>query len=251
MPDARPIAPGLFADGPDGPRLLAAPLRQLREAALPRRSRLSRTAVPTGAPRSASVPTGVSGSTPRSRRVRPGTRARCRTASASSSCPTGSASSRASPSTGSSGSGPGSPCGSCSRRSHDDDDGPAGRDLRVPPGGGVRPVYVAGTGLHPFGRFADDERHGARRARGARRAGRGRRRPRRLPGRLLRHRLRRRRRRAQGADRARARSGVPIVNVEAGLRERRRGARARRGPGGERSLRHASSSSASRRCRAA
>jgi len=100
----------------------------------------------------------------------------------------------------------------------------------------MRPVYVAGVGLHPFGRFAEKSLHRARHARGARGARRRRRRAGRLRGRLLRQRLRRGGGRSQGAHRARL-SGVPIVNVEAGCASGGAGARPGRDRGGERAPR--------------
>ena len=114
----------------------------------------------------------------------------------------------------------------------------------------MRPVYVAGVGLHPFGRFADREPHRARRGRGARRARGRRRRARRVPGRVLRQRLRRRRDRPQGAHRARALRRADRQR-RGGLRQRRRGARRSPPPRSRAASTTRCSSSGSRRCRAA
>ena len=235
----RPIAPGLFETSADGPRLRAARCAACGKLHFP--------ATPTcpvlrkrdhdcrlwSDPRATCVSSRWS---PAGRRA---IAVRCPTASASSSSTARtSRSSRASPSPISTRLRPGLPVTLVDRAALHRRRRHAGGLVRLRTGLGVmRPVYVAGVGLHPFGRFADRglTALGVDAVRAA--LARRRRRARRLPGRVLRHGLRRRRHRPQGAHRARP-LGRADRQRRGGLRQRRRGALARRRPGRERPARH-------------
>ena len=202
-----PVTNGLFGSGADGRRACSAdccPACRRFTSPPPR-------AVRTARPRAAATQLSASGRCAVHRPCstgRPAISARCRSASASSSCPRACASDHAAH-RGRSGGGCASACRCGWRRAVARRRRRArGADLRLRAGREAdamsTAVEIAGVGIHPFGRFGDKSVVDDGRRGGARGVARRRRRPRRLPGRVLRHRLQRRRRRPQGADRARA-----------------------------------------------